>query len=326
MLKYILSRIVWGLLSVVGILVVNFAIIHMVPGDPVEAIVGEYPVPPEYVAQVRRDFGLDKPIYIQLLTYIANAASGNLGFSFANRADVLTLILDRSRYTLMLVLPALVISAIVGIGLALAGARKAGSAYDSFITAISLFGYSVPVFWFGQVLILLFAVQLGVLPAQGMMSLRAPSSGWGMVADVLSHMALPLLSVTLFYIAEIARVARAGAVDALAQDYVLTARAKGVRKRQVLLQHVLPNAMIPIVTVVGYNFGHALTATLMVETVFGWPGLGTLFIASVGTRDYPVLISTLLFASIFVIVSNIITDLLYLALDPRVREGARRES
>src|SRR5689334_20692954 len=125
MLRFILSRVIWGVLSIVGILIVNFTIIHLVPGDPVAAIVGEYPVPAEYIARIQRDFGLDQPIYIQLLSYIKNAVSGNLGFSFANRSDVLTLILDRSRYTLMLVLPALVIAAITGIGLALAGARKA---------------------------------------------------------------------------------------------------------------------------------------------------------------------------------------------------------
>ena len=323
MTKTLTSRLVWGLTSILGILVVNFTILHMVPGDPLQAIIGEYPAPPAYIEQIKRDFGLDQPIYIQLLHYIANIATGNLGFSFANRADVLSLILERARFTLMLVLPALAISAIVGICLALTGARKAGSAYDSMITAVSLFGYSVPVFWFGQVLLLVFAVQFGLLPAAGIVSMRAPSTGFGLVADVAWHMVLPLFSVTFFFVAEIARVARAGAVDALAQDYILTARAKGAKKRQVLFRHVLPNAMIPVVTVIGYNLGHALTATLMVETVFAWPGLGTLFISSVATRDYPVLMGVLLFASVLVILSNIVTDFLYSALDPRVRDKAR---
>jgi peptide/nickel transport system permease protein len=325
MLKTLYSRLVWGLASILGILVLNFLILHMVPGDPVQAIVGEYPVPEAYIEQVRRDFGLDQPLHIQLVNYIMNVGSGNLGFSFANRADVLTLILDRARFTLLLVVPAMTISAFLGIFLALQGARKAGSLYDSVITGISLFGFSTPVFWLGQLLILLFAVNLGMLPAQGMASLRTPATGWGLIWDVARHMVLPIACLSLFFVADIARVARAGAVDALAQDYILTARAKGVKKSAVLFRHVLPNAMIPIVTVIGYNLGNALTATLILETVFGWPGLGTLFISSVATRDYPVLMGILLFASFFVIISNILTDFLYYVLDPRVREGGGRE-
>jgi peptide/nickel transport system permease protein len=317
--RYLLARIAWAVPIVLAILVINFLIIHVVPGDPVQALVGDFPTPPGYVEQVRQEFGLDRPISHQLGLYLWNLAQGNLGFSFANRQPVLGLILDRARLTLLLMLPSLTLAALLGIVLAMAAAPRAGSLYDGAITALSLIGYSMPVFWLGQLFVILFAIKLRWLPAQGMITLRSTPNGWAAVRDVLWHLALPALSVTIYYVAVVARVARASVLDTISQDYVLTARAKGLGRRTVLWRHVLPNSLIPVVTVIGYNFGYSLTGAILVETVFAWPGLGSLFITSIGNRDYPVLQGIFLFTAITVVVANVVTDILYGVLDPRVR-------
>ena len=317
--RYLLARIAWAVPIVLAILVINFLIIHVVPGDPVQALVGDFPTPAGYVEQVRQEFGLDRPIAHQLGLYLWNLAQGNLGFSFANRQAVLGLILDRARLTLLLMFPSLTLAAVLGIVLAMAAAPRAGSIYDSAITALSLIGYSMPVFWLGQLLVILFAIKLRWLPAQGMISLRNTPTGWAAVRDVFWHLALPALSVTIYYIAVVARVARASVLATISQDYVLTARAKGLGRRTVLWRHVLPNSLIPVVTVIGYNFGYSLTGAILVETVFAWPGLGNLFITSIGNRDYPVLQGIFLFTAITVVVANVVTDILYGVLDPRVR-------
>jgi peptide/nickel transport system permease protein len=317
--RYLLARIAWAVPIVLAILIINFLIVHLVPGDPVQALVGDFPTPPGYIEQVRQEFGLDQPISHQLGLYLWNLAQGNLGFSFANRQPVLGLILDRARLTLLLMLPALTLAAMLGVVFALAAAPHAGSGYDSTMTALSLIGYSVPIFWLGQLLVILFAIKLRWLPAQGMITLRNTPTGWAAVWDVLWHLILPALSVTIFYTAIVARVARASLLETISQDYVLTARAKGLSRRAVLWRHVLPNSLIPVVTVIGYNFGYSLTGAILVETVFAWPGLGSLFITSIGNRDYPVLQGIFLLTAITVVIANVLTDMLYGVLDPRVR-------
>lgn len=317
--RYLLSRIGWGLLIILCILVLNFLIVHMVPGDPLHALLGDFPVPPEYAEQIRVEFGLDKPIATQLGLYLLNLVQGNLGFSFANRMPVLDLIVARLGPTLLLMLPALFFAAVLGIVMGVTAAPRAGSLRDSALTALSLFGYSVPIFWLGQMLVIVFAIHLGWLPAQGMKNMRDEYEGWDAFLSLMRHLVLPGFSVMIFYIAIVSRVARASVAEALHHDYVLTARAKGLSARAVLWRHVLPNALIPVVTVIGYNFGHSLTGAILVETVFAWPGIGSLFITSITNRDYPVLQGIFLLAAVSVVVINIATDLLYAFLDPRVR-------
>jgi ABC-type dipeptide/oligopeptide/nickel transport system permease component len=321
MRRYVLARLAWAGPLVLAIVVTTFLIVHIVPGDPVQALVGDFPTPPGYIEQVRRDFGLDQPLSTQLWLYLVNLAHGNLGFSFSNRQPVLDLVFDRARFTLLIMIPALSFAAILGVTMALAAAPRAGGLFDSGITGLSVVGFSIPIFWLGQLLVIMFAIQLGWLPAQGMISARESYTGWPWARDVLWHMVLPVFSVTIFYVAIVARVARASVLEALSQDFVLTARAKGLGRRAVLWRHVLPNAMIPVVTVIGYNFGHSLTGAILVETVFAWPGLGNLFITSIGNRDYPVLLGIFLVTAIAVVIANLITDILYAALDPRVRSS-----
>src|SRR5262245_33183967 len=287
--SFLISRVCWGVLIVLAILVLNFLIIHTVPGDPLQALMGDFPVPPGYAERIRSEFGLDQPLLTQLWLYLSNLAHGNLGFSFANRAPVLDLILARLGPTVLLMVPALFFAAVFGIALGITAAPRAGSLQDSAITAVSLFGYSVPIFWLGQILIIVFAIDLGWLPAQGMMNMREELYGFDAALSVMRHLVLPGFSVMIFYIAIVSRVARASIIAALHQDCVLTAKSKGLSKRHILWRHVLPNAMIPIATVIGYNFGLSLTGAILVETVFAWPGIGNLFITSITNRDYPVL-------------------------------------
>ena len=324
--RYLFSRLLWAAPIVLAIVVLSFFMLHLVPGDPVTALVGDFPAPPDYIAQVRHDFGLDRSLGTQLWLYLSHVLEGDFGFSFANRQPVLSLVLGRARLTLLLMLPALTLAAIVGIVLALTAAPRAGTWADSLITAISLLGHSVPVFWLGEMLIVLFAVNLQILPAQGLMSLRNPPSGLAAVVDVGRHLVLPLFSVMLYYLAVVARVARASVLDMLHQDFVLTARAKGLTRRQVLWRHILPNALIPVVTVIGYSFGYSLTGAILTETVFAWPGLGSLFISSIGVRDYPVLQGIFLLTALTVVFANLVTDLLYWVIDPRIQRGVRQDA
>ena len=326
MLRYLISRLAWACPIVLAILILSFLMVHLVKGDPVTALIGDFPAPQEYVDSVRHEFGLDQPIPTQLGLYLVNVAQGHLGFSFANRGPVLTLILARAQMTLLLMLPALTLAAIVGIALGLAAAPRAGTLPDTAITALSLLGYSVPVFWLSQILIMGFAVHLKLLPAQGMMTLRDPPTGFAAVLDVLWHLVLPLFSIMLYYVAVVARVARASLIETLHQDFVLTAKAKGLTRRTILWRHILPNALIPVVTVIGYSFGYSLTGAILTETVFAWPGLGNLFISSIAVRDYPVLQGIFLFAALTVVLANIVTDLLYWVIDPRIRRSYRADA
>jgi peptide/nickel transport system permease protein len=323
MVKYIAMRAGSGVVTVLAILVLNFLMLHLVPGDPVQALVGDYPAPPEYVAQIREEFGLDQPLLTQLWLYLVNLAHLNLGFSFADRQPVLDLLLERAPLTLLLMLPALTLAAVIGVALALAAAPRAGSAIDTGITVVSLFGFSVPIFWLGQILVITFSIHLGWLPVQGMMSLRRPPTGVGAVLDVMRHLILPMFSVTIYYVAVVSRVARSAAIDALSQDFVTTARAKGLTEHEILWRHVLPNAWVPVITVIGYNFGYSLTGAILTEAVFAWPGLGSSFMSAISTRDYPTLEGIFLLVAVTVVASNLITDVLTALADPRVRGSYR---
>lgn len=321
MLRLLASRLALAVPVILVIVIFNFVLTRMAPGDPITAIVGEYPVPPEYLSRLRSELGLDQPVWQQLLIYLGNVLQGNLGFSFANRQPVLPLILDKAANTLALMIPGLILASVIGIFIGRLSLLLQGKFLDSTLTGISLFGYSVPVFWFGQILMIAFAVELQWLPAQGMFSLQSTRPP---ALDFLAHWAMPGFVVTIFYAAIVARVAKASLKEAVTGDYILTALAKGSSARRVFWRHVLPNGLIPIVSVIGYNFGLALTGAILVESVFAWPGLGNLFMASITSRDYPTLQGIFILAGTAVVVANIATDALYGVIDPRVRHGGRR--
>lgn len=322
MKRFLFSRLLAAIPVVLSIMVLSFLLLRLVPGDPVTALVGDYPAPPEYIAQMRHDFGLDQPLIVQFWLYISHMLQGDLGFSFVNRQPVADLLLDRAVRTLGLMIPALICSSLLGIFLALFGSRHPGKRVDTLISGLSLIGYSTPIFWFGQLLIIVFAVNLHWLPAQGMASLRGVGPGFfPAFLDLFLHWIMPGFAITLFYAGVVARVARASLHEVLNQDFIVTALAKGLTEREVLRKHALPNAMIPVASVIGYNFGHALTGTIMVEAVFAWPGLGGLFLSSITSRDYPVLQGIFLLAAMTVVIANLVTDCVYGLIDPRIRQG-----
>lgn len=326
MVRYLASRVLAAIPLVIAIIIVSFGLLRLVPGDPVMALVGDYPAPPEYIEQVRRDFGLDQPMHIQAWIYVSHLIQGDFGFSYANRLPVLDLLLERAGRTLALMVPGLIGASIFGIALGLLGARYPGRFVDHLVSVLALTAYSTPVFWLGQILIIVFAVNLHWLPAQGMFNLRSVGSGfWAQALDFGRHWVLPGLAITLFYGGIIARVARASLRESVDQDYIITATAKGLTMREVLWRHALPNAMIPVATVIGYQFGHALTGTIMVEAVFAWPGLGGLFLSSIASRDYPVLQGIFIFAALTTVIANLVTDIVYGYIDPRIRQASHAE-
>ena len=268
---------------------------------------------------MRKVFGLDQPIYIQLLLYIKNIVAGDLGFSFYYRQPVLSVILDRVPATLQLMVPALLFSATIGILLGVLSARKPYSLADNTISVFSLFGYCVPAFWLGQMLMAAFAIELGWLPSQGMKTVGADLEGASLIADRAAHLVLPFAALAIRHLAVNARMMRSSMLEVAYEDFVTVARAKGLNEKAVIARHMVPNALMPVVTIIGVDVGFLFTGSVLVETVFGWPGIGRLMYESIVKRDYPVLMGNFLITTVLVVVVNLIVDLIYLWLDPRVK-------
>jgi peptide/nickel transport system permease protein len=273
----------------------------------------------ELITTMKQEFGLDKPLFFQLLSYIKSVFKGNLGFSFAYKVPVLQLILERIPATLILMFTSLVIASIVGIFLGVFAAIKPFSIRDNLIALASLAGYSLPIFWLGQIFVIVFALQLDLLPTGGMYNLREDYSGLTRILDISKHLILPALCFASYNIALISRITRASMLEILRKEFVTTARSKGLPEWVVVLKHMLRNAMIPVVTLIGMDLGMMFAGSVLTETVFSWPGLGRLTYDSILSRDYPVLMGIFIFISMAIIVANFITDIFYCILDPRIK-------
>lgn len=319
MVNFVLRRLLHALPLLVCVIVFNFFLIHLAPGDPIQALVGEFPAPESYIVEMRKVFGLDQPVYIQLLLYIKNVLAGDLGFSFYYRQPVLTVILDRVPATLQLMVPALLFSAAVGIVLGVLSARKPYSLADNTISVFSLFGYCVPAFWLGQMLMATFAIELGWLPSQGMKTVGADLEGVSLIIDRTAHLVMPFAALAIRHLAVNARMMRSSMLEVAYEDFVTVARAKGLDEKAVIAHHMVPNALMPVVTIIGVDVGFLFTGSVLVESVFGWPGIGRLMYESIVKRDYPVLMGNFLITTVLVVVVNLIVDLIYLWLDPRVK-------
>ena len=315
---YVLRRLIQAVPLVFVIILINFVLIHSAPGDPVDFLIGSMEATPEYLEQLRREFGLDQPISVQLVKYVGKVLQFDLGYSLRFRQPVLELILSRLPATLLLMGTALVLSSLIGIVLGAVAARRPYSATDHAVTFVALGGYSMPVFWLGQILLIVFSLHLGWFPTQGMYSLRAPAEGFGRVVDIAHHLALPALTYSVYHLALIYRLMRVKMQETLALDFITTARAKGVPEHRVVYVHALRNAVLPVVTVIGLNFGFMLAGSVLTETVFAWPGMGRLLYEAIGARDYPVLMGLFTILSIMVILANVVTDVVYALVDPRV--------
>lgn len=318
MTRYIARRLLQAVPVLLGILVLTFALVHLAPGDPIAILAGDAG-DAAYYAEMRAKFGLDRPLPEQLVAYVANAARGDLGLSFAHRRPVLEVIADRVPATLLLMLTALALSTALGIGLGALAARHADRPLDHAVTIGTLLGAATPAFWLGQVLVIVFAWGLGWFPVQGMTTARGVAPGFTQVVDVAHHMVLPVATLALLQLALVTRLVRAGVREALLEEYARTAAAKGVGHGGIVLRHALPNAMLPVVTVVGSHFGTLLTGAVLTEIIFAWPGIGRLLYDATLARDHPLLMAIFIVASTSVVAANLITDLVYGRLDPRVR-------
>ena len=324
MQRYIIGRFLQLFPLIIVVIILNFTLINLAPGDPAMVLAGG-DAPPEYVETLRVRFGLDQPFQTRLYLYIVNFLQLNLGYSYAADQPVITLIAQRLANTLLLIIPAKIIAVFFGIVLGAWTSGRFGSFVDSFWSGVMLFFYAAPQFWVGLMLIMIFSVWLGWLPTSGIMSVAADLSGWAAIADRLRHMVLPVATLALSLMPIYARITRAAMLEVQNEDYILTARAKGLTPREVLFGHALPNALLAPITIAGISFGLVFTGALLVEIVFAWPGLGRLMYQSVFRRDYPILMGVFSISAIAVVVFSLLTDLLYMVLDPRVKlHGAGR--
>jgi peptide/nickel transport system permease protein len=318
--RYTLSHLLQGLALVIAVVVLNFVLVHAAPGDPVETIAGASGgMSDELKAQLRTQYGLDKTLPVQLGVYVGKVLHGDLGHSYFFNVPVAGLIAERVPATLLLVLCSVLAAFLVGTALGVLASRKPNGWLSQSITVLSLIGFAAPVFWMGMMLVILFASVLPIFPVAGMRAIDSSGGGLKGVIDVLHHLVLPALTLALVYLAQYSRLARASMLDVLGADYIRTARAKGVAERVVLYKHALRNAVLPVVTMLGLQFGNVLAGAILVETVFNWPGLGRLAFESVLRRDYPTILGVLLFSAIVVVVMNLLTDLAYRLIDPRIK-------
>jgi peptide/nickel transport system permease protein len=319
-LKLLASRLAQGLALVMAVVVLNFVLVHAAPGDPVETIAGASGGMDEKLqAELRAKYGLDQPLPVQLGIYLGKVVRGDLGYSYFFNLPVSDLILERVPATLLLVLTSVLTAFLIGTTLGVLSSRKPNGWLSQLINVLSLVGFAAPVFWMGMLLIILLASIFPVFPVSGLRGIESSGQGWADVVDVLHHLVLPALTLGLVYLAQYSRLSRAAMLDVLGADYIRTARAKGLPERLVLYKHALRNAVLPVVTILGLQFGNVLAGAIVVETVFNWPGLGRLAFESVLRRDYPTILGVLLFSSIVVIVMNQVTDLCYRLIDPRIK-------
>jgi peptide/nickel transport system permease protein len=316
--RYLGHRILLAIPVVLGIVVLNFFLIHLAPGDAASVLAGESgAASPEYLEQLRQKFGLDQPLGTQFLVYLTNMLHLNLGYSFRNDSPVTDLILDRLWPTGLLMLTAFGAALVAGTLLGLIAATRRNSWRDSVISLVSLVAYATPGFWLGLMMIVVFAIHLGWLPTSGFDTVGADTEGWDQVWDVARHLVMPAIALSLFYLAVYARVMRASVLEQVGMDYVTTARAKGQTETRIMTGHVLRNALLPVVTMAGVQAGNLIGGSIVVETVFGWPGIGTLAFNALQSRDLNLLLGIFFVSACLVVLVNLAVDLIYTALDPR---------
>ena len=304
MLRYFISRVLLAAPVLFGVATLVFSLIHLVPGDPAQAMLGDGAAPQD-VAELRESLGLDQPLLTQYVTFLRRAVTGDLGVSFRTGQPVTTMIVERVPATAQLAIAAMLVAVMIAIPLGVLAAVWRGTAIDYGAMTFALAGVSIPNFWLGPLLAILFAVELGWLPVSGRGS--------------LAHLVLPAFSLGLALAAILARMTRASLLDELNELYVRAARARGVSRSASIASHALRNSMVPLLTILALQFGAVLTGAVITETIFAWPGIGRLLIQSIGFRDYPMVQGCILLIAVTYVTVNLVTDLLYGWLDPRIR-------
>jgi len=316
--RWIVRRILISIPVLLGITVLGFAFVRLAPGDPVRMMINpEYMAggAEEYVARLRAELGLDKPMPIQYVAWLGEVAKGNLGYSYFDRRPVGDIVKERVWPTVELMGTALLVALCIGVPIGLLAAIHQYSALDYVSAVISLATISTPSFFLGLAAIYIFSLKLNLLPTSGMFTAGAPRS----LGDDLHHLLLPAAILGLNLSGPFARYARSSLLEVIRQDYLTTARAKGLRERLIIVRHALPNALIPLITVIGIQIPALFAGAVVIEQIFSWPGMGQLALASITQRDYPVLTGFILIVAVLVLISNLLADVAYAVVDPRIR-------
>ena len=313
-------RVFYALALLLAVIIFNFILLSMVPGDIAETIAGESGgASAEVMAEIRASYGLDQPFHVQLFTYVSKVLQGDLGKSYYFNIPVTDLILERVGPTLLLVVTALILAIFVGTLFGVIAAQRPNGIFSHFVTVLALIGFSAPVFWTAFLLIILFVATWELLPLSGLADPLTERGTLAWYLDVLHHLILPVMALSTIYLAQYSRLARAAMLDVLGSDFIRTARAKGLGQRIVVYKHALRNAVIPVITIAGLQFSHLFSGAVVIETVFTWPGLGTLVFESILRGDTPTIMGILFFSAMVVIIFNLLTDLAYRLVDPRIR-------
>lgn len=316
--QYVLRRLAISVPVLLVVTIIAFVLVDLAPGDPVSAMINptvRAEMGPEWVAERQEQLGLNKPLAVQYLLWLKELVQGNFGYSLVSGESVGEQILDRIGPTLMLMGSAILLGTLIGIPLGVISAVRQYSAIDYLTTVLGFLAISTPTFFLGLALMYIFAVNLGWLPTSGMRTLGVSES----TIDLVKHMIMPVTVLTLAHTPLSMRYARSSMLEALKQDYVTTARAKGLREQAVLVRHALRNALIPLITVIGISLPELLSGAVITETIFQWPGMGLLAMRAVNGRDYPLILGIILVTACLVLISNLIADLLYAVADPRIR-------
>ena len=322
-LRTFLIRAGYAVLLLTAVLVLNFSLMHLAPGDVADTISQSMGgADQELLDQIRADYGLDQPFLVQLGRYVGGVLQADLGFSFFYNEPVTELILERLPATLLLVFSAQILALLIGVVLGVISAQKPNGVASYLVTFTALFGYSAPVFWTGILLLIAFSLQIPIFPVAGMRDVTVEGGFWVEAADVARHLVLPMVTLASVFLALYSRLARASMMEVLGSDYVRTAKAKGLTSREVVYKHALKNAVSPVITLAGLQFSAVISGAVLVEAVFSWPGLGTLAFQSIIARDTPTILGILFFSALVVIVGNLLTDLALRLVDPRV--GGRK--
>ncbi len=320
--RYVVKRLVQAIPIILAIVVLNFCLLQLAEGDAVDVLAGEAgSATPEYMAELRAKFGLDQPLAVQLAVYLKNVVTLDLGYSFRHEMPVSELIVDRLLPTALLMVSTILLAVGFGIILGLIAAIGLNTWRDTAISIFALITYATPLFWVGLMLIVVFSLNLGWFPTSGMENFAMFYEGWDRVWDIAHHLVLPTITLSLFYLALYTRLMRASMLEQAGQDYVTTARAKGVTERRIMFVHVLRNALLPVVTMAGVQVGALIGGSVIVESVFAWPGLGMLAFEALFARDLNLLLGIFLLSAILVVAVNLVVDIIYSSLDPRIEVG-----
>lgn len=315
--KYIKNRLIQAIPMLIFISIISFLLIKLAPGDPLQSFITPR-MSPKDIARVRHNLGLDKPLLVQYFLWLKNVFQGNLGYSLINSRPVAAEILDRIPSTLLLMTSSLIISVVLGVALGVVSALHQNKFIDKLISVISYIGISIPSFWFSMILIYIFSLKLHLLPSVGMHTIGVDST-----LDILKHLILPCTVLSFGNLSVITRYIRSNVISELCEDYVTVAYSKGLSKRRLIYRHVIKNASIPVITLLGMSLPDLVAGAFITETIFGWPGMGRLGIKAIFSFDYPVIMSITMLSSILLIIGNLLADISYSLADPRIRKLGR---